>query len=115
MRRRLYLLPLLLLLLGCSRTPRPAAPRAPTGSAADAFPVTVTDVQKVAVTVPRRPQRIASLSPTVTEILFAIGAGKQVVAVTDQCNYPPRWRACPRWASGGSRARSARWRGSLTW
>ena len=35
----------------------------------------------------RRP-RIVSLSPTATEDLFAIGAGKQVVAVDDQSNYP---------------------------
>ena len=34
------------------------------------------------------PQRIVSLSPTATEDLFAVGAGKQVVAVDDQSNYP---------------------------
>jgi iron complex transport system substrate-binding protein len=34
------------------------------------------------------PERIVSLSPTATEMLFAIGAGKQVVAVDDQSNYP---------------------------
>ena len=36
------------------------------------------------------PHRIISLSPTVTEDLFAIGAGKQVVAVDNQSNYPAR-------------------------
>jgi iron complex transport system substrate-binding protein len=35
------------------------------------------------------PTRIISLSPTATEDLFAIGAGKQVVAVDDESNYPP--------------------------
>jgi iron complex transport system substrate-binding protein len=34
------------------------------------------------------PQRIVSLSATATESLFAIGAGKQVVAVDDQSDYP---------------------------
>jgi cobalamin transport system substrate-binding protein len=34
------------------------------------------------------PTRIVSLSPTATEVLFAIGAGKQVIAVDDQSNYP---------------------------
>src|SRR3954463_16211958 len=34
------------------------------------------------------PQRIVSLPPTATEDLFAIGAGRQVVAVDDQSNYP---------------------------
>jgi iron complex transport system substrate-binding protein len=35
------------------------------------------------------PERIVSLSPSNTEILFAVGAGDQVVGVTDYCNYPP--------------------------
>jgi iron complex transport system substrate-binding protein len=34
------------------------------------------------------PQRIVSLSPTATETLFAIGAGRQVTAVDDQSDYP---------------------------
>jgi iron complex transport system substrate-binding protein len=34
------------------------------------------------------PHRIISLSPTATETLFAIGAGKQVIAVDDQSDYP---------------------------
>ena len=38
----------------------------------------------------RYPHRIISLSPTSTEDLFAIGAGKQVVAVDNQSNYPAR-------------------------
>ena len=36
------------------------------------------------------PKRIVSLSPTATESLFAIGAGRQVVAVDDQSDYPKR-------------------------
>ena len=34
------------------------------------------------------PQAIVSLSPTATEMLFAIGAGEQVKVVDDQSNYP---------------------------
>jgi iron complex transport system substrate-binding protein len=34
------------------------------------------------------PEKIVSLSPTATEMLFAIGAGELVVAVDDQSNYP---------------------------
>ena len=40
------------------------------------------------VTLDERPERIVSLSPTATEMLFAIGAGPQVTAVDDQSNYP---------------------------
>jgi iron complex transport system substrate-binding protein len=35
------------------------------------------------------PQRIVSLAPSNTEILFALGLGNKVVGVTDWCDYPP--------------------------
>ena len=41
------------------------------------------------------PQRIISLVPTVTEILFAIGAGPQVVAVSSYDVEPPEVRSLP--------------------
>ena len=59
----------------------PAAGSSP--SAAASFPVTVGKL-----TLEKRPEKIVSLSPTATEMLFAIGAGKQVTAVDDQSNYP---------------------------
>src|SRR6476469_8863479 len=37
-----------------------------------------------------RPVRIASLVPSATEMLFALGLGDQVVAVTHECDYPPQ-------------------------
>ena len=52
-----------------------------------AYPVTiVTPAGKV--TIAKRPTRIVSLSPTATETLFAIGAGRQVIAVDDQSDHP---------------------------
>jgi iron complex transport system substrate-binding protein len=51
------------------------------------FPVTLSTANGE-LTVPERPSRIVSLSPTSTESLFAIGAGPQVVAVDDQSDYP---------------------------
>lgn len=35
------------------------------------------------------PQRIVSLAPSNTEILFALGLGDKMVGVTDWCDYPP--------------------------
>ena len=35
-----------------------------------------------------QPQRIVSMSPTATEMLFAIGANRQVAAVDSNSNYP---------------------------
>ncbi|MDR1231703.1 MAG: cobalamin-binding protein [Spirochaetaceae bacterium] len=58
-------------------------------SAVYAAPITVTDVSGRVVTLPDYPRRIVSLSPSVTEILFAVGAGSQVAGVTEYCNYPP--------------------------
>ncbi|MBN1940359.1 MAG: ABC transporter substrate-binding protein [Candidatus Aminicenantes bacterium] len=37
----------------------------------------------------RAPKRVVSLAPNITEILFALGAGGQVAAVTRFCDYPP--------------------------
>ena len=44
--------------------------------------------------------KIVSLSPTATEMLFAIGAGDQVLAVDDQSNYPPEALQKPHDLSG---------------
>jgi iron complex transport system substrate-binding protein len=45
-------------------------------------------LEATAAAAPKKPERIVSLSPTATEMLFAIGAGKQVVAVDDQSDFP---------------------------
>ncbi|MGN6187276.1 MAG: cobalamin-binding protein, partial [Conexibacter sp.] len=39
--------------------------------------------------------RIVSLVPSATEILFALGLGDEVVAVTHECDYPPAARELP--------------------
>jgi iron complex transport system substrate-binding protein len=51
------------------------------------YPVTVSAGGKN-VTVVKQPTRIVSLSPTLTEMLYAVGAGRQVKAVDDQSNHP---------------------------
>lgn len=42
------------------------------------------------------PARIVSLAPSVTETLFALGAGDRVVAVSDFCDFPPAVTRLPR-------------------
>lgn len=59
----------------------------PTATAA-AFPVTV-GTGEATVEIPARPERIVSLSATATDMLYAIGAGDQVVAVDAESDYPP--------------------------
>ncbi|MEU8026528.1 ABC transporter substrate-binding protein [Micromonospora haikouensis] len=68
----------------CAEKSPDEAPTPGGTSATAAFPVTVGNL-----TLDKRPEKIVSLSPTATEMLFAIGAGKQVAAVDDQSNYPP--------------------------
>ena len=48
----------------------------------------ITDGMGREVTLPRAPQRIVSLAPNITEILFALGVGEKVVGVTSYCDYP---------------------------
>jgi iron complex transport system substrate-binding protein len=64
----------------------PSAVKAP--AAAAPFPVTIKAANGT-VTIKAKPARIVSLSPTSTEDLYAVGAGKQVVAVDADSNYPP--------------------------
>ncbi len=53
------------------------------------FPTTITTANGV-VHVKSRPTAIMSLSPTATEMLYAIGAGSQVKAVDSDSDYPPQ-------------------------
>jgi len=65
-----------------------AEPRSPSPRPEGGFPVTLMAANGE-VTIEARPERIVSLSPSATEMLFAIGAGDQVVAVDDNSDYPP--------------------------
>jgi iron complex transport system substrate-binding protein len=76
----------LFLLASCGEsTTLKASPETP--SPAAAFPLTIA-ASNGDVTIDHRPERIVSLSPTATEMLFAIGAGEQVEAVDDRSTYP---------------------------
>jgi iron complex transport system substrate-binding protein len=73
---------------GSASAPGSATASATVSAAAGAaFPVTVTAANG-AVTIPAAPARIVSLDPTGTEDLYAVGAGKQVVAVDKYSDYP---------------------------
>lgn len=56
---------------------------------------TVSDMLGREVTLAAPPARIVSLVPSVTEILFALGAEDRLVGVTDFCDYPPAARRKP--------------------
>jgi iron complex transport system substrate-binding protein len=76
--------------------PTTAPSTAPTATPAPAFPVTITDDEGTAVTIPAEPTKIVSLTPATTETLFAIGAGTRVVGkVQDVANFPPDASSIP--------------------
>jgi iron complex transport system substrate-binding protein len=77
---------LCLLAAGCASSGNSTS--APSVSPGAAFPVTI-DAANGSVTIDQQPTRIVSISPTATEMLFAIGAGDQVVAADSYSNYPP--------------------------
>jgi iron complex transport system substrate-binding protein len=58
--------------------------------------VEITDQTGRVVTFDETPEKIISLSPSNTEILFALGLGDKVVGVTQYCNYPPEAQDKPK-------------------
>lgn len=78
----------------CGTSSDQAGSSTPTGvetstqTEASGFPVTV-EADNGAVAIASKPTSIVSLSPTATEMLFAIGAAEQVTAVDAFSNHPP--------------------------
>ena len=64
--------------------------------AASASASVVTDPTGRRITIDREPRRIVSLVPSVTELMYAIGAEDLLVGVTDFCDYPPAARQKPK-------------------
>jgi cobalamin transport system substrate-binding protein len=83
---------LVFLLAACgpaaSTTASPSPSTAVATATPAAFPVTVTDFQGRAVTIAKRPDRIISIGPSITEFLFALGAGTRVVGTDDFSDEP---------------------------
>ncbi len=77
-------------------TPIAAACAATPVAAATTFPLTITDAAGRQVTFEQPPQRIISIAPSNTEILFALGLGDRVVGIDAFSNFPPEAMDTPR-------------------
>lgn len=78
----------IVLLTGCERAA--VEPKAPAAKppAADNSEIRLVDRLDREVRFTKIPTRIVSLSPSTTELLFALGLGSSVVGRTEHCNYP---------------------------
>lgn len=87
----LALLPIVLVACGDDTDPgadeTAAAGETTSGESSATFPVTVGSGDDT-VEITEQPEQIVSLSPSATEMLFAIGAGDQVIAADEYSNYP---------------------------
>ena len=70
-------------------------PKPPPAEEAVSFPIEITDQLGRVVKLEKIPERIISLAPSNTEILFALGLADKLVAVTDYCDYPPEAKEKP--------------------
>jgi len=77
---------LIIALAGCAGAGAPEASES-------AKPISVVDDAGRTVEIVSNPQRLVSLAPSNTEILFALGLGDRVVGVTDFCDYPEEAQA----------------------
>lgn len=86
---------ILLLLTGASAQASQAEQGAAEASPSRKF-VEVTDEAGRQVRVAQPVERIVSLAPSLTELVFALGAGDRLVGDTDFCDYPPEARSKPK-------------------
>ncbi|MBE0672673.1 MAG: cobalamin-binding protein [Anaerolineales bacterium] len=97
---------LALVIAGCApasiptEAPAPVATQAPSTQAPAANGLTFTDDMGREITLAGTPERIVSLAPSTTEILFAVGAGDQVVGRDEFSDYPEEAKSLP--SIGGS-------------
>jgi len=75
---------------------KPPEEAKPEAEETPAFPLIVTDDLGRKVKIDRLPQRIISLAPSNTEIIYALGLEDKLVGTTDYCDYPEAAKYKPR-------------------
>lgn len=76
-------------------TPTTLATPLATATAAPAYPLSLVDDDGTTVVIDAAPERVISLSPAITETVFALGAGDRLVGGTDFDDYPAEAAALP--------------------
>ena len=88
MKKILALILAIVLIVGLSACQAPQPAPAPVEQPAADTKIVITDLKGREITLDKIPERIISLSPANTEILFAVGAGNKVVGITSFCDFP---------------------------
>jgi iron complex transport system substrate-binding protein len=98
-RKLLFMLLIVPLLAACgpapTSTPAAVSTETPVSAVLSATSITLTDGLNRTVTLASPAQRVVSLAPANTEILFAIGAGAQVVGRDEASDYPAEALSLP--------------------
>ena len=82
-----YLISIFLLSLVCACTaPTTGGPTLPSG--ATSFPLEMVDQGGRLVRIEKVPEKIISLAPSNTEIIYALGLENKLIGVTEYCDYP---------------------------
>jgi len=90
MKQKILLLAIYILLItSCQRQPAPSR-------SSSLHKATSIDDMGREVKINHPPQRIVSLDPSVTEILFALELNSEIVGVTNYCDYPEQAKLKPR-------------------
>jgi iron complex transport system substrate-binding protein len=71
-----------------------SAPQSPTQETANSL--TITDDLGTKMTLKHAPRKTLALSPAMTEMLFAVCADSQILAVTPHCNFPAATQTKPK-------------------
>lgn len=86
--KTLIIILITLCIVGCKNESKISEPNPQNHKTNTAFPITLTDQMGREVTIEKLPERIISLAPSNTEILFTLGLEDRIVGVTDFCDYP---------------------------
>lgn len=68
---------------------------APKESSSTKYPYTVKDSKGKEVVIESEPKRIISVAPSITELIYALGKGDELVGRTDYCDYPEEVKKTP--------------------
>lgn len=84
---------IVLLLGGCGKLQNTSLSENTSGSIK--YPLTITDFYGRKVTIDKKPERVISAAPNITEIMYALNASDRLKGRTDYCDYPESAKAIP--------------------